>query len=199
MKGNGNSIEISRRIFDVGFASLTLLALSPALAAIAAGIYLTTPGGAFYSQERLGKGRKPFVMYKFRTMYKDSENNGPQLTLPNDPRVTRFGRFLRKFHLDELPQFWNVIKGDMTLIGPRPEREIYANRIEKIYPPYNRLFSIRPGITSSGMISYGYASDVDGMVERAHHDVDYLDNKSLKTDARILLTTVSTIFKGKGI
>lgn len=129
----------------------------------------------------------------------DAEASGPALSSLNDPRITQLGRFLRKYRLDELPQFWNVVKGDMSLVGPRPEREYYIKQILTRAPYYTLIHQVRPGITSWGMVKYGYASDVDGMVERLRYDLLYIENVSMLVDLKIMFYTVQTVFTGKGI
>ena len=187
------------RAFDIIFSSFALVCLSPAYILIGLSILLTSKGGVFYTQQRLGKGGKPFNLYKFRTMVEDAEINGPQLATPGDDRVTSAGRFLRKYHLDELPQFWNVLKGDMAVVGPRPEREFFVKEIEKLFDNYETLFSLRPGITSLGSIEHGYATNIKQMVERALTDIDYIKRKSFKLDAAIILKTIKRMVDGKGI
>lgn len=132
-------------------------------------------------------------------MYVDAEVSGPALSTLNDPRITQVGRFLRKYRLDELPNFWNVLRGDMSLVGPRPEREYYIKQIMAKAPYYILIHQVRPGITSWGMVKYGYASDVDGMIERLRYDLLYIENVSLLIDLKILFYTVQTVFTGKGI
>jgi exopolysaccharide biosynthesis polyprenyl glycosylphosphotransferase len=156
-------------------------------------------GPVFFSQERIGFHGKPFRIYKFRTMYVDAENQGALLTAKDDIRVTRFGRFLRKYRLDEMPQFWNVLKGDMSLVGPRPEQRYYIKQIVQKAPYYYLLHNVRPGITSLGMVKYGYAESVDKMIERLDYDVLYYENMSLAMDLTILVYTIKTVFTGKGI
>ena len=199
MKKTGENTELLKRAFDIGFSSMLLIGLSPVFLIIAAGVKLSSSGDVIYRQQRLGKNRKPFTMFKFRTMVMNAEKNGPQLTVPMDPRITGFGRFLRKYHLDELTQFWNVLKGDMSVVGPRPEREFFVNEIEKISPDYNRIFEVKPGITSSGMVEYGYASDTREMMQRSLYDLNYLDNRSFYRDTKIIFHTLKTILQGKGI
>lgn len=193
------SSAILKRSFDIGFSGVILIATSPLLLLMAAGIKLSSKGPVIYNQERLGKTRIPFIMYKFRTMNQNAEEHGPRLTYPGDPRITKFGKLLRRYHLDEIAQFWNVLKGDMSLVGPRPERRIYVEEIEKKYPEYNKIFEVKPGITSLGMVRSGYAWDIDKMIERSRHDLDYIRNQSLKTDTKIILKTIRTVLKGKGI
>lgn len=199
MNKNISGIKRNNRAFDVIFSSLALALLSPFLVFVSLGIMTTTRGPVLYKQTRLGKNRKPFTMFKFRTMKTDAEINGPQLTVPNDPRVTRVGRLLRKYHIDEWPQFWNVLKGDMSIIGPRPEREMFVSQIEQSLPEFKRIFEVNPGVTSLGMIKHGYASSISEMIERAKIDLDYLDKKSPSLNAKIIANTVSIILKGKGI
>ncbi len=188
-----------KRIGDILFSSLALVLLTPVYAVISIAVKYGSPGPVFYSQERIGFHKKPFKIYKFRTMSRDAEENGPALSSDNDPRITPTGHFLRKYRLDELPQFWNVLKGDMSLVGPRPEREYYIRMITERVPAYSLVHQVRPGITSWGMVRYGYASNVDQMIERFRYDLLYLENVSLAVDLKILFHTVSTIIKGKGL
>lgn len=188
-----------KRASDVVVALLTLIAISPLLLAIAIAVKCSSKGPVIYSQRRIGYHKKPFNIYKFRSMTVDAEAGGPALSTLNDPRITRVGRFLRKYRLDELPQFWNVLKGDMSLVGPRPEREYYIKQILARAPYYTLIHQVRPGITSWGMVKYGYASDVDGMVARLRYDLLYIENVSMLVDLKILLYTVQTVFTGKGI
>lgn len=188
-----------KRISDAIIASITCVLLLPVYAAIAVAIRRDSPGPVFYSQERIGYHKHPFKIYKFRTMRMDAEENGPALTSPDDSRVTRVGRFLRKYRLDELPQFWNVVRGDMSLVGPRPEREYYIRQIVARAPYYNLIHQVRPGITSWGMVRFGYASNIDQMIERLRYDLIYMENVSLGVDLKILYYTINTVFKGKGM
>lgn len=158
-----------------------------------------SPGPVFFRQERIGYLGQPFWMYKFRTMYVNAEENGPSLSSEDDLRVTPFGRIMRKYRLDELPQFWNVLKGDMSLVGPRPERKYFIDEIVKTAPYYYLLHNVRPGITSLGMVKYGYAASVDKMVERMEYDILYYENMSLTLDLTILIYTVKTVITGKGV
>jgi lipopolysaccharide/colanic/teichoic acid biosynthesis glycosyltransferase len=156
-------------------------------------------GPIFFKQERIGYLGKPFTIYKFRTMYTDAEQNGPLSASDDDSRITSFGRIMRKYRLDELPQFWNVLKGDMSLVGPRPERKFFINEIVKIAPYYYLLHNVRPGITSLGMVKYGYAGSVDQMIERLEYDMLYYENMSLTLDLTILIYTIKTVITGKGV
>ena len=178
---------------------VALLLLSPLFAYIAWRVKKDSPGPVFFRQERIGYLGEPFWMYKFRTMYVNAEENGPSLSSEDDLRVTPFGRIMRKYRLDELPQFWNVLKGDMSLVGPRPERKYFIDEIVKTAPYYYLLHNVRPGITSLGMVKYGYAASVDKMVERMEYDILYYENMSLTLDLTILIYTVKTVITGKGV
>ncbi|MCB6307305.1 sugar transferase [Parabacteroides merdae] len=178
---------------------VALLLLSPLFAYIAWRVKKDSPGPVFFRQERIGYLGQPFWMYKFRTMYVNAEENGPSLSSEDDLRVTPFGRIMRKYRLDELPQFWNVLKGDMSLVGPCPERKYFIDEIVKTAPYYYLLHNVRPGITSLGMVKYGYAASVDKMVERMEYDILYYENMSLTLDLTILIYTVKTVITGKGV
>lgn len=188
-----------KRLADIVVSSLSLLLLSPLFAVLALLVRYDSPGPAIYSQKRIGRHKSEFDIYKFRTMYTDAESHGPALSSEEDPRVTRIGRVLRKYRLDELPQFWNVLKGDMSLVGPRPEREYFIRQIVEKAPYYTLLHQVRPGITSWGMVKYGYAQDVDSMIERSRYDLLYIENISFAVDMKIILHTVQTVLTGKGI
>ncbi|MCC8119999.1 MAG: sugar transferase [Bacteroidales bacterium] len=188
-----------KRLGDIVGAALALIVLSPVLAAIAILVKRDSKGPVIYAQERIGYKKKPFKIYKFRTMRNDAEAQGPALSASDDPRITRIGRVLRKYRLDELPQFWNVLKGDMSIVGPRPEREYYVRQIIQRAPYYALVHQVRPGITSWGMVKYGYAQNVDEMVERLQWDLLYLENISFAIDLKILFYTVRTVVTGKGI
>lgn len=178
---------------------IALILLAPLFGYIAWRVKKDSPGPVFFRQERIGYLGRPFIMYKFRTMYVDAEENGPLLASEDDCRITPFGRIMRKYRLDELPQFWNVLKGDMSLVGPRPERKYFIDEIVKTAPYYYLLHNVRPGITSLGMVKYGYAASVDKMIERMEYDILYYENMSLTLDLTILIYTVKTVITGKGI
>ena len=141
---------------------------------------------------------EPFKIWKFRSMYVDAERAGPALSSDHDPRITPWGRFMRKVRLDELPQFWNVVKGDMSLVGPRPERQFFIDQIMLQAPHYRHLHRVRPGITSLGQVKYGYASSVPEMVARLRYDILYIENMSLAMDFRVMLFTIKIILEGRG-
>lgn len=187
-----------KRTSDVILSGVALVILLPVYAGIALAVKASSPGKVIYRQTRIGKKQKPFTIYKFRTMREDAEKDGPRLSTTGDHRITTIGKTLRKYRLDELPQFWNVLKGDMSLVGPRPEREYYIKRIVAEAPYYTLVHQVRPGITSWGMVKYGYASTVAEMVERTRYDLIYLANMSISVDLKILIHTVKTVLTGKG-
>lgn len=187
-----------KRAMDIGFSLLALILLSPLYIAIALAIKFTSEGPIFFVQERIGLHGKPFKIIKFRTMCQNAEANGPQLSSTYDSRITSVGRFLRKTRMDELPQFWNVIKGEMSLVGPRPERAYFINKIAEEAPHYRHLHKVRPGITSWGQVKYGYAENVEQMVQRLKYDILYIENMSIAVDIKILLYTIIIVFRGSG-
>ena len=188
-----------KRTFDVFVSAIILVVLSPLYLLLAILVKTGSKGPAFYSQERVGRFQKPFKIYKFRSMVEEAESSGPQLSHDSDTRITPLGRWMRKYRLDELPQFWNVLKGEMSIVGPRPEREYYIKQIIEKAPYYTLVCQVRPGITSWGMVKYGYASTVDQMVDRTRFDLIYLANMSLTVDCKILIYTVKTVLGGEGL
>ncbi|MBU2554399.1 MAG: sugar transferase [Bacteroidetes bacterium] len=187
-----------KRIIDVLASLIAMILLIPLYIFTAVGVKLSSRGPIMFSQERIGKHGKPFMMHKFRSMYSDAEKHGPQLSSDLDPRITPFGRFIRKVRLDEIPQFYTVLKGDMSLVGPRPERQFYIDQIVKKAPHYRLLMKIKPGITSWGQVKFGYASTVDEMVTRLQYDILYLENMSIAMDFKILIYTVMIVLQGRG-
>lgn len=187
-----------KRIMDIVASLIAMIILSPVYLVTAIIVKCTSPGPIFYAQERIGYHGKPFKMHKFRSMYVDAEKFGPALSKDNDPRITPFGRFMRKVRLDEIPQFYNVLRGTMSLVGPRPERQYFIDQIVERAPEYQLLQKIKPGITSWGQVKYGYAENVDEMVERLKYDLLYLENMSIATDIKIMLYTVIIIIEGRG-
>ncbi len=197
MSDSGKNIK---RALDILTSALALVVFMPLYFIVGCIIKSSSPGPVFYRQERIGLHNKPFNIIKFRSMVQNAEADGrPQLSSDDDPRITPFGRFMRKYRIDELPQFWNVLVGDMSLVGPRPERKHYIDLITERVPSYSLLHQVRPGITSMGMVKYGYAKNVDEMVERVKYDLMYLDNMSLLNDLKILIYTIKIVFTGRGM
>ena len=192
--------NVVKRAFDILISLTALVLLSPVLLACAIWVKRDSEGPAIFKQDRLTKNGRIFKMMKFRSMVQNAEASGqPQLTTDDDPRITPFGRFMRKYRIDELPQFWNVLKGEMSIVGPRPERQYYVDQIIQRVPAYALLHQVRPGITSMGMVKFGYAQNVDEMVERVTYDLMYLNNMSLLNDIKILIYTVKIVFTGRGM
>lgn len=186
-----------KRLIDFIVSALCLIVFSPLILACWLAIKLGG-GPAIYKQERIGLGGRPFYIYKFRSMVIDAEKEGEELLQQdNDPRLTRIGRFLRAHHLDELPQLWNVFTGDMAFVGPRPERKYYIDQIMQRDARYERLYALRPGITSYATLKNGYTDTLDKMLVRLEMDLYYLEHQSLWTDAKILWKTFANIVSGK--
>lgn len=189
---------ITKTMMDYTVAASLIILTLPLSFTIGLIIKLTSEGPVIFSQERVGRHGKPFLLYKFRTMYNNAEKDGPALSSRDDPRVTPVGRFLRRTRMDEIPNFINVLKGEMSLVGPRPERKYFIDLIFKKAPQYIHLQKIKPGITSWGQVKYGYAENVGQMIERMQYDLIYIENMSLYVDLKIISYTLFTIFKGKG-
>ncbi len=187
-----------KRVMDICASSLALLILTPVYLVLAIAVQFSSKGPIFFRQERIGKHGRPFRIIKFRSMYSDAERDGPQLSSAKDPRITPIGRWMRRTRMDELPQFWNVLKGDMSLVGPRPERQHFIEAITEVAPHYRHLHKVRPGITSWGQVKFGYAENVEQMVRRLKYDILYIENMSLAVDLKILAYTVLIILKGDG-
>lgn len=192
-------MNIYKRVFDVVCSAIALVVLSPLFLVIAVFIKCDSKGPVIYRQQRLGRLAKPFTILKFRTMYEGAENGSPQLSAKDDKRITKFGRLLRKYHLDELPQLWNILIGDMSFVGPRPERKYFVDQLVAIAPQYVKLFQVKPGLSSWGMVKFGYASDLSQMVERMNYDLMYIDNMSPIFDIKIMVLTIRTVITGKGV
>ncbi len=188
-----------KRVFDILFSGFALLLLSPLFAVLAVAVKLDSRGPVLYRQQRVGYHKRLFTIYKFRSMCVNAETNGPALSSENDPRITRVGAILRKYRMDELPQFWNVFRGDMSMVGPRPERPFFVDLIEQREPHYSLVHQVRPGLTSWGVVKFGYASSVDQMIERVPFDLLYIENVSIGVDLKIMFHTVNTIITGQGL
>lgn len=190
------SYLIVKRLLDIGLAMLFIIIFSPVYLIAAIAVKLSTRGQIIYKQERIGLNGKPFIMYKFRSMYENSEPAGPALSSKTDCRVTPLGAFMRRYKIDEFPQFINVLKGEMSVVGPRPERNFYIKQLSEQKSGYRKILNVKPGLTSFGQIYYGYAENIEQMLERYKYDENYLHSASITTDFFIIIRTIRVIIFG---
>lgn len=189
---------VCKRAFDIVASISAIIVFSPIFVLAAIKVRFSSRGPIFYKQQRVGLFGRHFNIYKFRSMYTDSEITGPRLSSSGDPRITAWGLTMRKYRIDEFPQFFNVLRGDMSLVGPRPERQHFINQISILHPHYKYLHKVRPGLTSWGMVKYGYAENISQMIERMKYDILYIENCSLSLDFKIIFFTIITVLKGSG-
>jgi len=189
---------LSKRILDLALAFSFIIVFLPFYLVLAVVTYASSRGPAIYKQQRVGRNGRIFIMYKFRSMQPGAEGKIPLLAVPNDPRITKWGRFMRRYKLDETPQFFNVLEGSMSIVGPRPERAYFREKLMRLSPRIEDLNGVKPGITSLGQIRFGYASNLREMHKRARFDVLYLRNLSLSTDLKIIALTIVHVIRGKG-
>lgn len=187
-----------KRLIDISASIIITIILSPLIIFTALRVAFSSKGSIFFLQERVGINGKTFMICKFRSMHTNAEQNGAMLSSEADKRITTWGKVMRRWRLDELPQFWNVIKGDMSIVGPRPERKFYIAKIIITHPEYNNLLKVKPGLTSLGMVKFGYAKNVEEMIERLQYDLLYIKNISLLLDFKIMLQSIRVVFAGKG-
>ncbi|KXK41508.1 MAG: exopolysaccharide biosynthesis polyprenyl glycosylphosphotransferase [Bacteroidetes bacterium OLB11] len=190
--------RVLKRTIDIVVSVLVMIIFSPLYIFAAIKVKLSSPGTIFYKQERIGIYGKPFWIYKFRSMKQNAEDKGPALSSESDPRITKWGKVMRKWRIDEIPQFFNILKGEMSLVGPRPERKYYIDIISETYPHYKYLHKVKPGLSSWGMVKYGYAENVNQMIERMKYDLLYIKNCSLVLDFKIMIYTIIVILQGRG-
>jgi lipopolysaccharide/colanic/teichoic acid biosynthesis glycosyltransferase len=190
--------KVVKRLVDIVGSFAGIIVLSPLIAYVAIRVYFSSSGPILYSQERVGYRGRKFRIHKFRSMYTNAEMNGPRLSHDNDQRITKWGRTMRKWKLDELPQLWNVLRGEMSIVGPRPEREYFIRQLERERQPFKHLLQVKPGITSLGMIKFGYAESIKEMSERMKYDLVYIEKKSLSLDMKIMVDTVKIVLAAKG-
>ena len=187
-----------KSVLDILIVIVGTIILLPLILLTAIILKLSSKGPVFFLQERVGHNGRSFMIWKFRSMKLSAEETGPQLSSDEDKRVTAWGKIMRRWRLDELPQVWNVLNGDMSIVGPRPERKFFIDQIVKTHPEYLTLLKVKPGLTSMGMVKFGYAENVEEMIERMQYDLVYVENTSLLLDIKIMLQSIKVVFAGKG-